>query len=103
MKLDLINIYQSANPDFTEVEYCLILTEPDERIFNNGLDNKNNDLIVWKNKIFSNKNKEYKITKFLGSGTYGQVFECDDESNSDPNVNQYAIKIFKNDSKYVFS
>ena len=77
------------------MEECL--TAPSVPAMNHNFDNINSDLIVYRNMIIVDPdNKRFQITKFLGKGTFGQVFSAIDLTNN-TNV---AIKISKSSRTY---
>ena len=83
------------------------LTNPSEPVGNDGLDNVNGDLICYKNYIiFDNEGRRFQVKKWLGSGQFGQVYECvflNPPSNWRKSQN-FAIKISKstNDAHCMF-
>lgn len=81
-----------------QIDADIYLTNPSEGMYNNGLDNVNNDLICKVNdKIISNiSNKVYIIKEKLGTGSFGYVYKCLDVEND-----QFiALKIIKNTKQY---
>jgi len=73
------------------------LTSPSDPKYQGSLDNKNDDLIVSEGDlIVSSVDIRYHALSNLGSGTFGQVFECS-VSGSEERV---AIKVIKNQAAY---
>lgn len=103
--VNIVNTYNKIDPNYKyQVKYIeeeeeeennnMILTNPSEPVKNNGLDNKNNDLIVSKDDEIKNEKKKltYIVKDLLGTGVSGQTFKvfC-------PNTNNYyALKVIKN-------
>ena len=89
-----------------EVIYCMthsskiIFTKPSEAVTNLGYDNINGDLIVAKNDIIEEPSGlfSYEVLKFLGCGSFGQVF-C--VKTIEEGINKfYALKISKSQADY---
>ena len=99
-------ILQQINPGLVISSVKRPLTFPFEGKYNYGMDNENNELIIYTDDIITtnemNKinNKEYernyKIIQNLGKGTFGQVFRCEELNSQE----KYAIKILKNKPTY---
>ncbi|KAF6168893.1 hypothetical protein GIB67_038390 [Kingdonia uniflora] len=98
---DIIDTYQSCNPDFKYSEALnpkRYLTSPSIGVLNDGRDNANSDLILTPNYVLINVNskRRYVVKDVLGQGTFGQVAKCwVSETNS-----YVAIKIIKNQPAY---
>jgi dual specificity protein kinase YAK1 len=98
--IDIEKTYISINPKYSyqkieqKNEENEPLTKPSEGISNNGKDNENKDLIVFKEDEIKNPNKNttYIAKELLGTGASGQVFKvfCPNDNN------YYALKIIKN-------
>lgn len=85
----------------------ICLTKPSDGLNNDGLDNEYFNLIVHKYDVITGPSREkttkcrqnqkqYTITRTLGVGMFGQVFECIDKETKEI----YAIKILKNLKSY---
>ncbi|OVA18381.1 Protein kinase domain [Macleaya cordata] len=98
---DIIETYQTCNPDFKYSEALnpkRFLTSPSVGVLNGGYDNANSDLILSVNFVVFNTDlqRRYVIKDMLGHGTFGQVAKCWVED-----VNGYvALKIIKNQPAY---
>ncbi len=73
-----------------------ILSVPAIGVLNNGLDNSESNLICRVGDVLEYKDASYKIISLLGTGTFGQVFQCWDELGQEP----VAVKIIKNKPAY---
>ena len=96
--INQIETYQSIKPNYyNQPKPKRNLTSPEEPCFNDGKDNKENNLIVFENDIIKGPNNSYKIIDILGQGISGQVFKA--ESLTDGKL--YALKIIKNRRAYL--
>jgi dual specificity protein kinase YAK1 len=76
-----------------------VLTEPSERVLNNGFDNVNSNLVMCVNDILHSESgplRSYRVVETLGEGTFGQVVRCEDCSSKA----SVAIKVIKNKPAY---
>ena len=75
-----------------------ILTNPQDGVANNGLDNADGNLICKTQDIISVPSlyDQYTIEGLLGTGTFGQVFKCFKSSSK----SRVAVKIVKNKPAY---
>ena len=96
--INQIEKYQSINPNYYNLpKPKRNLTSPEEPCYNDGKDNKENNLIVFENDIIEGPNNSYKVIEVLGQGISGQVFKA--ESLTDGKL--YALKIIKNRRAYL--
>ena len=103
--IDIENTYISINPKYSygkmeqKNDENEPLTKPSEGISNNGKDNENKDLIVFKEDEIKNQktNITYIAKELLGTGASGQVFKvfCPNDNN------YYALKIIKNNKNLL--
>ena len=108
MTMNLYETYHKCNPSYvwsSQNQPRRILTDPSQRVNNNGYDNCNHNLIVSVGDILYNDNirhnnesiQQYRVIESLGQGTFGEVVKC-----IDCHTNQYvAVKIVKN--KYAYT
>ncbi|XP_024516982.1 dual specificity protein kinase YAK1 homolog isoform X1 [Selaginella moellendorffii] len=95
----IVETYRSCNPSFTYSDTFnpkRYLTNPSAGVSNNGLDNKNSDLILAVNGIIYNPKHRYVVKEMLGQGTFGQVVKC----WSDRENGYVAVKVIKNQPAY---
>ena len=99
MVVNLVKTYRTIKPSYSykEEEKPLNLTEPSEGVNNNGKDNEEFNLIVYQNEEIKSPKTVYKVTKLLGQGISGQVFEAFSESDGEG----YALKIIRNRPAYL--
>ena len=97
--VNIVETYNNLDPNYKyqikeEEDKNIVLTKPSEGVNNNGQDNENDDLIVYKEDEIKNEQKKvsYIIEKLLGSGVSGQAFKAFCPNNN----NYYALKIIKN-------
>ena len=96
--INIIETYNTLDPNYKyvqkEEEEKIVLTAPSEPVKNNGKDNEEDDLIVFKEDEFKNKEKKetYIVKELLGTGASGQVFKVFGQNSN----NYYALKIIKN-------
>ena len=94
--INIVKTYREIKPDFyyNEIKQnkkCL--TYPDTGVYNNNLDNEENNLIVYSGDIIHN----YHVVDLLGQGISGRVYEV--FLNNDSNK-KFAMKIIKNKKIY---
>uniref|UniRef100_A0A7N0UM87 Protein kinase domain-containing protein n=1 Tax=Kalanchoe fedtschenkoi TaxID=63787 RepID=A0A7N0UM87_KALFE len=98
---DIVETYQTCNPDFKYSEKLRLkrfLTTPSIGVQNDGYDNANSDLILTVNCALVNPTtqRRYVVKEMLGHGTFGQVAKCwVMETNS-----FVAVKVIKNQPAY---
>ena len=99
MVVNLVKTYRTIKPNYSykEEEKPLNLTEPSEGVNNNGKDNEEFNLIVYQNEEIKSPKTVYKVTKLLGQGISGQVFEAFSESDGEG----YALKVIRNRPAYL--
>jgi dual specificity protein kinase YAK1 len=73
-----------------------MLSNPCEGLSNDGLDNVDHNLILRQNDALICRDKKYIVLDLLGTGTFGQVFKCRDDSTG----NILAVKVIKNRPAY---
>ena len=96
--INQIETYQIIKPNyFNQVKPKRNLTSPGESFYNEGKDNKENNLIVFENDEIKGPNNNYVIIDILGQGISGQVFKA--KSLTDNKF--YALKIIKNRRAYL--
>ena len=79
-----------------------VLTQPCEPKAPGSLVNRDDDLIVYEGDILdtSSSGIVYRVTGSLGSGTFGQVFECAVIDGGCDARGRAAVKVIKNQSAY---
>jgi len=99
LTLDLVNTYKICNSDFRSMKILpqRTLTNPSIPINENSRDNDDGNLICRVHDIIQHdNNKRYIILDLLGTGTFGQVFRCQNMVTKDI----IAIKIIRNKPAY---
>ena len=99
LTLDLVNTYKICNSDFRSMKILpqRTLTNPSIPINENSRDNDDGNLICRVHDIIQHDNtKRYIILDLLGTGTFGQVFRCQNMVTKDI----IAIKIIRNKPAY---
>jgi len=98
----LPDVYRRVNPSFKYSPSSnprRILTEPSERVGNNGNDNSASNLVLCVNDILHSETgsfRSFRVLELLGEGTFGQVVKCEDCETK----KFRAIKVIKNKPAY---
>ena len=99
---------KQINPNINIVSIKKPLIFPNEPVHNNFKDNEKNELIVFMDDLIGSAHSRegnasakiadssYRIISSLGSGTFGQVLQCEDLKTH----KRVAIKILKNNPRY---
>lgn len=94
----IVDTFKLCNPDFhlTEKLPQRVLTQPSEGVLNNGLDNKDGNMICRVHDVLTHGESKYTVLDLLGTGTFGQVFRCIKVGTSE----SVAVKVIKNKPAY---
>ncbi|ODQ66501.1 hypothetical protein NADFUDRAFT_82301, partial [Nadsonia fulvescens var. elongata DSM 6958] len=97
----ITSTYHLCNPKFSyEISKNpkRVLTNPSKAVFNNGLDNVENDYILYVNDTLGDSSHQrYLVLDSLGKGTFGQVVKCQNLKTRE----LVAIKVIKNKTAFL--
>jgi len=99
---NLLALYRRCNPDFAyspNSPFRRVLTNPSERVGNNGFDNAHSNLIISVGDVLHTETgpfQSFRVLDSLGEGTFGQVVRCEDCENK----RLVAVKVIKNKPAY---
>ena len=108
LTVDIIQTYKKCNPQFkaSHQQQHRLLTQPAVPAGNKGFDNSEANLIVHVyDEIYSqnigsvdsiNHNSTYIVLDIVGTGTFGQVFRCQNKVTKEI----FAVKVIKNKPAY---
>ena len=94
----ILDVYAKCNADFRGIPKLpqRLLTQPSDPVHNDGLDNAECNLICRVNDKLESESASYTILDSLGTGTFGQVFRCQQDGTKDI----VAVKVIKNKPSY---
>ncbi|CDR38934.1 CYFA0S02e08944g1_1 [Cyberlindnera fabianii] len=98
---DLCTTYSLCSPDFhyeVSKNPKRVLTKPSEGKSNDGLDNENDDYILYVNDVLGvQENRKYLVLDILGHGTFAQVVKCQNLITKE----LVAVKVVKSKSTFT--